>query len=152
MKKIKLTNGEYTLVDKEDYNYLKNFKWLKRSNYVGYVKQKNKKQTTILMHRLIMNAKKGEIIDHINRNPLDNRKKNLRLSNKSKNAANCKIHKHNTSGYKGVSKYRNKFKAYIVKNNKQIHIGCFYTKKEAAIAYNKKALELFGKHANLNEV
>lgn len=106
------------------------------------------------MHRLIMNAQNGQMIDHINGNVLDNRKENLRLCNKSTNAMNCKVHKHNTSGYKGVAwhKQMKKWRAYIVINDKQKSLGLYKTKEEAAKAYNKAALELFGEFAKVNKI
>ena len=104
------------------------------------------------MHRELLNAPKHIMVDHINRNTYDNQKLNLRFATKAQNAMNCKVHKHNTSGYKGVSRHKqmNSWRAYIVKNNKQIHIGLFKTLKEAALAYNKKALKIFGQFANIN--
>lgn len=152
-KKLKLMTGEYTLLDYSDWLLFNKQKWTNRANgYAGRVYYKNNKQYTILLHREIMKATKKQIVDHINRNTLDNRKCNLRFTTKSLNAANCKTHKHNTSGFKGVSKSGNKWRAYIVLNNKQKHIGCFSTKEEAAVAYNKKAIEFFKDHANLNKV
>ncbi len=65
---------------------------------------------------------------------------------------NCKVHKHNTSGYKGVSKHHKKWRAYIVLKEKQIHIGLYRTKEDAALAYNEAALKYFGQFANLNVI
>ena len=154
MKKIKLTNNKYTLVDDEDYKYLSQFKWIYRRGYATrfvYFKNSNKGYA---LHREVIKVKKNQMLDHINRNTLDNRKNNLRICNKAQNAMNCKIHKHNTSGYKGVSWFRTskKWRAYIVISNKQKHLGLFKTKKDAAIAYNTSAKKLFGEFANLNVI
>jgi len=152
-KKIKLMTGGFTIVDIDDYYKYKDYNWTKRGgNYAGRVFHMKGKQKTILLHREILNAKPGQLVDHINGDPLDNRKSNLRFCTRSKNAMNCKIHKHNTSGYKGVSRCGKKWRAYIVKNNKQKHIGIFKTKEEAAKAYNQEALRLFGEFAKINEV
>jgi hypothetical protein len=151
--KLKLTNGKFTLIDDEDMKFIENKTLMDRSGYAGFVVHKNGKQKTYLIHRLIMNAKPDQLIDHINRNKLDNRKSNLRFTDRSKNAANCKVHKHNTTGYKGVSKFgNNRYRSYIVFMDKQISLGVYDSKKEAAIAYNNKAIELFGEHANLNRI
>jgi HNH endonuclease len=134
--------------DKQDIPLIMFYKWrIDQNGYVGT----DWGGSRIYLHRFLMNFP-NTIVDHINRNKLDNRRINLRLSNKSNNAVNCKTHSHNTSGYKGVSKSGNRWRVYIVKNQKQIHIGCFKTKKLAALAYNQKALEIFKSHANLNKV
>ena len=111
------------------------------------------------MHRIIANAKEGESVDHVNGNPLDNRKENLRVCTMSQNLANQKLRKDSTSGFKGVSKNQSKtnpWRAYINrkdgKKTKQYHLGLFKTPEEAARAYNEKAKELFGDFAKLNKV
>ena len=82
MRKIKLTQGKYAIVDDEDYEYLNQWRWFTFKNgYVWYVAREttiDHKRKCIYMHRLIMNAVNGECVDHINRNGLDNRKYNLR--------------------------------------------------------------------------
>lgn len=89
------------------------------------------------MHRIIMNAKKHEIVDHINGNGLDNRRENLRVGTASLNCVNRK----NTPGkfLRGTRKKKNKFQAYIKVNGKQISLGYFETEKEAHIKYLKTA-------------
>ena len=89
------------------------------------------------------------LIDHINHITDDNRWTNLRDATNSQNQFNKAKHKNNTSGYKGVSwDTRNKkWRAKIKCMNKTIHIGCYTTPQEAAEAYKKKAIELFGEFA-----
>ena len=107
-----------------------------------------------LLHRVIMNAKKGEIVDHINRNTLDNRKINLRICTQSNNCANS-VSCIKSSKYKGVSVCKHtkkkKYKAQITKDKKTRTIGRFYTEKEAAKAYDIVAKELHGKFALTNK-
>lgn len=93
-------------------------------------------------------------VDHKDRNKLNNRIENLRAATKSQNEANTGKRSTNTSGYKGVYwlKNANKWRAKIDCNKQQIHIGLFDDKNEAALAYNQKAMELFGEHACLNKV
>lgn len=104
------------------------------------------------MHRLLMTSPTGTMVDHINGNGLDNRKENLRVVTNSQNLMNRGKNKNNTSGYKGVlwDKVRNKWIALIGFNNKNIYLGRFFTKNEAAFAYNAKAEELFGEFAQIN--
>jgi len=106
------------------------------------------------MHRFIMNPPKGVIIDHINGNPFDNRKSNLRFANKSQNAMNSKPRKNTASGHKGVSWHKivKKWRARINVNQKEIYLGSFNSKKEAILAYNLAATQYFEKFAKLNEI
>jgi len=91
-------------------------------------------------------------IDHINQIKDDNRWSNLRECTRSQNMANTVNRSDNTSGYKGVIKWRKKWLARTHLNGKQIHIGVFNCKHEAAKAYNKKALEIFGEFSFLNKI
>jgi hypothetical protein len=111
----------------------------------------------VLMHRLIMNAPKGLQVDHRNNVGIDNRRSNLRLCNQTNNQANRFLDKDSTSGYKGVTlkkdKMRNKpWFAQINHEGRHYSIGYFFTKEEAAKAYNAKAKELFGDFARLNPI
>jgi hypothetical protein len=95
------------------------------------------------------------MIDHINGNRSDNRIENLRIANKSTNSVNTGLSRRNTTGAKGLMRGRGKddaFYARIVKNGKTIHIGKFPTKDEAAHAYNKAAIQLYGEFAVLNSI
>lgn len=107
----------------------------------------------VKMHRIITNAQRGEYVDHIDGNPLNNVIENLRICKKQQNEYNTKIRSDNTSGFKGVSfsKKRKKYRAYITRDGKQYYLGYFNTKEEAAEAYNEKAKELFGNFARLNQ-
>ena len=75
-------------------------------------------------------------LDHINNVKNDNRIANLRLATRKQNMQNVLSHKHNTSGFKGVSWHmpRSKWRAYIFCNYRQIHLGLFDTKEDAAAA------------------
>jgi hypothetical protein len=84
------------------------------------------------------------LIDHINRDGLDNRIVNLRECTQSQNIINSKGWKNSSSGHTGVQKERDKWKATIKKDGKHIRIGVFFTIEEARAARKKKELELFG--------
>lgn len=109
-----------------------------------------------LAHRVIWLMSTGkwpkEQLDHINGNRSDNRIKNLRECNNSENNRAVGIKSSNTSGFKGVTfnKASGKYFAYIRVNYKRIHLGVWNTAKEAAVSYNKAAVEHFGEFANLN--
>ncbi len=161
MKEIKLTQGKIALVDNEDYEFLMQFKWYarfdKKGNYFYAVRSLkiNGKQTTILMHRVIMGVIDSKIhIDHVNHNTLYNCKSNLRVATTSQNQANRRSQKNSTSKYKGISWHKrdNNWQVSIQKDKKTFHIGGFENEADAALAYNKKALELFGEFANLNKI
>jgi hypothetical protein len=90
------------------------------------------------------------LIDHIDRNPLNNRKSNLRFANKSTNAMNTKLRSDNSSGIKGVSWNKEKclWETYINKNKKRIKLGYFKNTKDAALTRINAELEYFGEFAN----
>lgn len=92
-------------------------------------------------------------IDHINRDPSDNRLTNLREVTHAQNAKNKGVSSRNKSGFKGVSfsKNENKYAAHIGHNNKTIRIGSYSTPELAAAAYDEKALELHKNFAVTNK-
>lgn len=138
-------------LDKEDKWLLKKYIFFLDSS--GYpTTHINHKQINI--HNLILVKKDGLMIDHINRNTLDNRKCNLRYATYSQNSINRKLQKNNTSGYRGVHwfKITKKWKAKITCNKKRIYLGYYKSKIEAAKAYNKAAKKYFGEFAVLNNV
>ena len=101
------------------------------------------------VHRVLLKVTDSEIVvDHINGNTLDNRKCNLRLSNKSNNAANMQVNRTKDSGLpKGVYRERGEFKSQIRVRGIDIYIGHFKTIEEASVAYIKTASALFGEHS-----
>lgn len=136
-------NGEEFWFDKEDYDKIKDYCWLKRED--GYfVSYKNK--TMIRLNRLVMDVldNKDVVVDHIQQKLWDNRKSSLRIGNKVKNARNHKLFSSNTSGHTGVSwlKNYNKWQARIVVNYKDISLGLF-EKYEDAVEARKNAEEKY---------
>lgn len=158
VSKIKLTQNQFAIIDSDDFIRVTAFKWY--ANYHSSTKsframrmvKKGKSYTTILMSRFIFGSKKNGFVDHINHNTLDNRKSNLRLVTDSQNTRNRKKHS-GLHKYKGIGEVRQGvFQARIWWKGKNIHLGVFHKKKEAALEYNKKAVELFGKYAHINKV
>lgn len=156
MKKIQLnrkfknvTNGYVVLVDDEDFEWLNKTRWnIFTKKYTSYASGTvNKKH--VLMHRIIMMAEKGQEVDHIDGNGLNNQKSNLRVCTHQQNMTNRKTK--NNKKYLGTHYYRNKYWfSSLTHNNKSIYLGLFKTEEEAALAYNKKAIELHGEFARLN--
>lgn len=102
------------------------------------------------MHRILMKAKRGDEIDHINGNGLDNRRKNLRFCTRTQNNANRHKVQSKTSYHKGVhfESYTNKWRAEIVKNGTRYRLGRFSNIQDAINAYNSFAKQLFGDFAS----
>lgn len=149
MKIIKLTKNKETIVDDEDYNRLIIHSWcLSTSNYAKRGEYINGKNYTVSMHREILGLAHGDgkLVDHINRNKLDNQKHNLRIADKSINAYNSKIRIDNSSQYRGVHyhKQKGKWQARICKNGKRISCGLFDSPADAAIAYNNFYFKING--------
>ena len=131
------TNGNKFKFDKEDYEKVSKYTWVKTNN--GYFSASIDGRKKILLHRLIMDIKDRNMnIDHINHDTSDNRKENLRIVNAMQNACNKRIQTNNKSGVKGVSwnKDKNKWQAKAMQNYKNIHLGYFNNFEDA-----KKARE-----------
>lgn len=165
--KIETDTGHVILLNDEDWPLIADHVWRvakgsQRQKYVLYAMaavprndgslcgRGYPRHTTIRMHRLIMRAGPGEQIDHKDGNGLNNQRANLRFATPAGNSVNRSGWAR--TGYKGVGDQCGKFQAHIRHNDKKIHLGTFRTAEEAALAYNVKAVELFGEFARLNEV
>jgi hypothetical protein len=125
-----------------------------RSKHITYAKASVGGQQ-VLLHRLVaerMGLSLDGVIDHINGNALDCQRENLQACTHQQNIMKQRHQATARSPYKGVMQFRNKWRSRITINGKTLHLGLFKTAIEAAYAYNKKAKELFGDFANLNEV
>lgn len=157
---IPLTQNKFTKIDAEDEAKVLSLGKLQYSH--GYAihgthKTVNgkRKAKTIFLHRFIVDPLQEKEIDHINGDPLDNRKSNLRMATHSENSRNTKLRIDNTSGSKGVyfknEKWRNKkWFAYINLNNKRINLGYFLTKEDAENIRNKAEQDYFGIFRRVN--
>ncbi len=101
------------------------------------------------MHREIMHAPKGMVVDHKKDNSLNNRRRNLRVCTQGQNRANSKPHG-GRSGFKGVYPQGDKWYGVVERGGKQHYAGTFPTPAEAARARDRLALKLFGEYAWLN--
>jgi len=147
---IPLTKGQNAIVDVEDFEQMNQWNWCAHWNersQTFYATRNNGRD--VKMHRVILGCKKGEEVDHINHNGLDNRKSNLRKCSSSQNSCNRRMRKDNTSGIKGVYWYklRAQWKAQIQVNGKNKHLGFFSSKEEAAQIYSEAAKKLHGEFA-----
>lgn len=98
----------------------------------------------IALHRYLLNAPEGKVVDHINGNTRDNTLENLRICTHTENMYNSKLYSSNTSGVKGVYKVGNKYRAIITVNTKDKHLGMFDTIEEAT-EVRKQAERLYFK-------
>lgn len=130
MKKIKLTQNKYALVDDEDFERVNQYKW--HCSACGYAMCRKGKHL-IYMHHSILDIPKGMFVDHINRNGLDNRKSNLRIVTHSQNMINRKFQKNNKSGVTGI-RWNKKDKRWIAQirfDCKLLYLGSYTNKKDA---------------------
>jgi hypothetical protein len=158
-RRIPLTKGQIAIVDPDDYERLSKYKWSASEHGKTWyaVRREYLKETrtklTIYMHREVIEIPQGMVVDHINRNGVDNRKRNLRAAtysqnnfNKGKRNVKCR------SKYTGVSwqKPLEKWRASITFSGKWMHLGYFEQEVEAAKAYDEAARKYHGTFAALN--
>lgn len=150
-----INSDKLCLIDEEDKERVLKIRWY--VDKAGRVLASPKVSNSFYLHRFVMKSKKKDYIDldHINRNPLDNRKCNLRAATPSQNAINrAKFKGTYSSQYKGVhyNKARKTWKASIYKDWQLIHLGTFRSEIDAAKAYNRAAKNLHGKFAYINKI
>ena len=136
--------GEEFYFDKEDYDLIKNIKWHIYNG--GYVRGRDcVNNQSIQMHRLIANCQDGLVVDHIDHNPSNNTKKNLRICTQSVNMQNLSKRNDNSSNCTGVSwcKEAKQWESYININKKRVHLGYFKDKQDAINTRLKAQQEYF---------
>lgn len=115
----------------------------------GYVTTNRKKN---MVSHMLIGAGKEDIVDHINGNPFDNRRSNLRIATPTQNHWNYRLSSRNSTGYKGI--YRdnktNGFHARICEHGRRHYLGLYQSAKAAALAYDSAARMYFGDYATLN--
>jgi hypothetical protein len=145
---IPLGDGFYTYVDAADYEWLSQWTWSLVGGYAGRVSRDG----LILLHREIMKPPQGMVVDHKNRNKLDNTRDNLRVCTHGQNVQNRGKRRGCSSRFLGVyhMKDQGKYHAYVYYERRQCSCGDFADENEAARAHDAKAVELYGEFARLN--
>lgn len=156
MKQIPLTQGQVAIVDDSDFEYLNQFKWWVQKRKHGFhavrAEGGRKNRTYVYMHRQILGLTsplfEGE---HRDGNGLNNQRGNLRVATKQQNARGFQTPRAGkTSKFRGVSRHQGKWIVRLRKTTKHLYLGVFADEEEAARAYDKAALEHFGKFAQPN--
>lgn len=153
-------NGTEFYFDKEDYDKIKNYTWNVNSlNYITAHDESTDNRRTIFMHRIVMEVNEEDWkkcqVDHINHNPFDNRKNNLRITKPSENGVNKRRQKSNTSGIPGVhwDNLTNKWVARInPSTNKRLVIGKFEDFTEAVKCRIESEIKYYGKFMFENNI
>jgi hypothetical protein len=148
----------YATVFAIDYTWLMDFWWYaaKRDGVfyaaTSQVGKHCKDTKIIFMHKMISKQYGMKVCDHQNHDGTDNRRSNLRPATGSQNIANGRRRSNNTSGYIGVSLFRQtgQWSSYLTVNYKRIHLGYFDQPEKAARVRDLEAKRYFGKFAMLN--
>jgi hypothetical protein len=150
VRRIPLGRGLFATVDARDYKWLSKYKWcVLRKSGAPYAVRRTKDGRMVYMHREIMNAPKGRVVDHIDHNTLNNRRCNLRICTPGENQANAGP-RGSASGYVGVKRVGNKWEAEINYRGKRYYLGRYDDPIEAAKVRDRRAYELHGPLAYTN--
>lgn len=156
MKKIIInskTHGRHeVLVDDGDYQEISKHKWCLYPKGITFYAITKVNRIVTRMHRMIIAAKPGQLIDHKDGNGLNNTRNNIRIATFSQNAMNRKKRIGSSSQFKGVFKIRSKFQSRITVNYKDKSLGYFSLELDAAKAYNEAAIKYHGEFARLNDI
>jgi hypothetical protein len=150
-RSIALTKGKESVVSDQDYDRLNQHKWFaKQDNKGNWYACRVENEHLIQMHREIMNAPDDMKVDHQDGDGLHNWRENLRVCTNAENSRNRRINKNNTTGYKGVTLERGRYRARIKVLYRLIDAGLYDTPIEAAHAYDQAARKHHGPFARLN--
>jgi AP2 domain/HNH endonuclease len=153
VKSLPLSMGLVAIVCDADYEAVALFKWTaqKGKNGCYYAYRRDAFGRKVYLHREIVGAQPNETVDHKNGDGLDCRRRNLRRCTNAQNMQNMRRGR-GISSFKGVGWFRrdSKWRAYIVQDAQQIHLGYFDHEEDAARAYDSAAIKLFGQFAKVN--
>ena len=138
-------------VDPDVFSRAQKHSWHMHHEYPATTIGSGRKAKKLYLHRFVL-GDLGEVIDHKNGDPLDNRRSNLRRATKSQNTANVGRMATNKTGFKGVVKHGKRFRAFAHLNGETLYLGTFDKARDAACAYDAKARELFGRFAKTNSL
>jgi hypothetical protein len=152
---IELTKGKFATVDDADYEHLSQWEWFYHSQ--GYAVRNARKgelgqRSIVYMHRYIVGAAAGMDVDHQDRDKLNNQRYNLREATQAQNQHNRAPRAGRAIPYKGVrfDPVRNRYRARITVNRREMQLGRFMTMEDAARAYDTAARHYFGVFARTN--
>ena len=151
-REIPLSRGLHMMVDEQDAALFVGTSWHakpKKSSFGGWYACGKIDGKTVYAHRLIMGAKAGDVIDHINGDGLDNRRCNLRFATTSLNNVN-KIYGPTATGFRGVAAHRRRFRAQVGSRSNHWFGPYRRTAEEAARDYDREAARRYGAFAILN--
>lgn len=149
---VTLGTGFKILLDREDAAFAyTHYLWVHKKAatpcvYAICIETKRSKR----LARFMCDVPKGMVVDHINGDGLDNRRANLRIVSSQQNNQNRAKMRGTSSQYKGVSRTRERWLAYLYVNYKQVRLGTFEDEADAARAYDAAARQQFGSCAALN--
>lgn len=158
---IPVGRGQVTVIDHGDYELIAKYSWRavhgsRAGQEKWYVKAyipgtfPNCKSTS--MHRLLLGAQPGQIVDHIDNNSLNNCRSNLRFCTAQENARNRNRQRQSISKFKGVTRNGKRWQANLKINGQGLYLGTFATEEEAGKAYDNAAVEQYGEFARHNKI
>lgn len=148
---VPLARGGYAIVDAADAALVERRSWhLDAYGYVVCGRSVRGKRSTPGLQTFLLDVPEGTTVDHIDGDPLNNRRKNLRYATPLQQVHNTRRRRDNTSGYKGVGLHKGRWRARIMVRCRRLHLGYFDSPEEAARAYDVAAREHFGEFARVN--
>lgn len=155
MARLELSKGQHAIIDDCDVDAASKHRWhatesySKNGRHIGWYAKTEIGRRTTYLHRWLLDAPVGTLVDHINGDKLDNRRANLRLCTRAQNCTN-RVTPIGVTGFRGVFRDRHWFRARLWANGEVHRLGYFTTPEAAARAYDAGALRLHGEFACLN--
>lgn len=148
---IPLTNEKWARIDYEDFEQVSAFTWTATKQCRTWYASAKINGKMVALHRFVMKAVRGQVIDHIDRNGLNNQKTNLRFCTRGENRRNAiGWPETRKSRFKGLSINKGRWQVRIKINKKTICLGTYADEVEAARAYDAGAVQFHGEFARLN--
>ncbi len=150
--RIQLTQDQHALVDASSLSLLSKYSWYAVRDRKGFYARAWIRGRPVGMHRVLLGAVTGQLVDHVNGDKLDNRLRNLRFCTARENAGNKRIK--SSTGYKGVHfdkrAKKHPYTARGMNAGKRIRLGVYSNAEDAARAYDAWAIDYYGDFACLN--